>query len=180
VAEYHALLTLNAVLGGQFTSRLNRNLRETRGITYGARSAFVMYRDAGTFVCETSVQADQTAVAVAEAIAEIRAVREPGAVSADELALAKASLTRGYVRQFETAAQIVRGLVEMAAYELPHDSIDRFVPAVSAVSDADLLRAARETLHPDDCRVVVVGDARVCRAPLEAAGWTVLAAEPEF
>jgi zinc protease len=75
-AEYHALVTLNAVLGGQFTSRLNRNLRETRGITYGARTAFDMQRSAGSFVCDTSVQADATAVAVRE-IWRSRKIRSP-------------------------------------------------------------------------------------------------------
>ena len=63
--DYHALVTLNALVGGQFTSRINRNLREEKGITYGARTAFELRRVAGSFSCDTSVQADATAVAVA-------------------------------------------------------------------------------------------------------------------
>jgi len=178
--DYHALVTLNAVLGGQFTSRLNRNLRETRGITYGARTAFDMHRVAGSFLCDTSVQSDATAVAGREILNEFRAIREPGAVSAEELALAQASLTRGYVRHFETAAHFTRALIELATYDLPAETFDRFVPAVTAVTPDDLARAGQTALFPDACAIVVVGDAAKCRGPLEESGLTVTAIEPEF
>jgi zinc protease len=178
--DYHALVTLNAVLGGQFTSRLNRNLRETRGITYGARTAFDMSRSAGSFACDTSVQADATALAVREILNECQAIREPGAVAADELALAQDSLTRGYVRHFETAGQFARALVELATYDLPQDTFDRFVPEVAAVGPGDLARVGASSLRPDACAVVVVGDAAACRPSLEALGLPVVDADPEF
>jgi zinc protease len=178
--DYHALVTLNAVLGGQFTSRLNRNLRETRGITYGARTAFDMQRSAGSFICDTSVQADATAVAVREILNECRAIREPGAVTADELALAQDSLTRGYVRHFEIASQFTRALVEIATYDLPLDTFDRFVPEVTAVGPEDLARVAASALRPDACAAVVVGDAAACRPSLEELGLPVVDADPEF
>jgi zinc protease len=178
--DYHALVTLNAVLGGQFTSRLNRNLRETRGITYGARTAFDMQRSAGSFVCDTSVQADATAVAVREILNECRAIREPGAVPPDELALAQDSLTRGYVRHFETAVQFTRALVELATHDLPQDTFDRFVPEVTAVGPDDLARVGATALRPDACAVVVVGDAAASRLSLEALGLPVVDADPEF
>ncbi len=178
--DYYGLATLNAVLGGQFTSRLNRNLRETRGITYGARTAFDMQRSAGSFICDTSVQADATAVAVREILNECRAIREPGAVAADELALAQDSLTRGYVRHFETAGQLTRALVELATYDLPQDTFDRFVPEVTAIGPDELARVGASALRPDESAVVVVGDAAVCRAPLEALGLPIVDADPEF
>lgn len=178
--DYHVLVTLNAVLGGQFTSRLNRNLRETRGITYGARTAFDLQRSAGSFACDTSVQADATAVAVREILNEYRAIREPGAVTVDELALAQDSLTRGYVRHFETAGQLARALVELATYDLPQDTFDRFVPAITAVRPDDLTRGAGAAIQPDASAVVVVGDAATCRPALEALGMPVIDADPEF
>ena len=178
--DYHALVTLNAVLGGQFTSRLNRNLRETRGITYGARTAFDMQKSAGSFICDTSVQADATAVAVREILQECRAIREPDAVAADELALAQDSLTRGYVRHFETASQFTRAMVEIATYDLPLDTFDRFVPEVTAVGPDALARVGAAALRPDACAVVVVGDAAACRPSLEALGLPVIDADPEF
>ena len=178
--DYHALVTLNAVLGGQFTSRLNRNLRETRAITYGARSSFDMQRAAGSFVSDTSVQADATAIAVREILAECRAIREFGAVPGEELALAQESLTRGYVRHFETAGQLTRALVEIATYDLPQDTYDRFVPAITDVGPDDVARAGSERLHPDASAVVVVGDAALCRPSLEALGLPIVDADPEF
>jgi predicted Zn-dependent peptidase len=152
--QYHALVTLNALLGGQFTSRINRNLREGRAITYGARSAFDMRRAGGLFSCDASVQSDAAAVAMSEILRECRDVSVPGAISADELARAQAALTRGYVRHFETAGQLARALVDLATYELPDDTFDRFVPRISALTPDDVSRAAAATLRPADCTMV--------------------------
>jgi zinc protease len=180
VEGYHTLVTLNAVLGGQFTSRINRNLRETRGITYGARTAFDMRRLTGTFGCDTSVQGDATAVAVQEILKEMSGIQSPaGAVGSDELEAAKASLTRGYARHFETAAHLARAMAQLVTYELDRDAFDRFVPEVEAVTADDVTRAAGRFVHPDQAAVVVVGD-RQHVAPLEDAGFEMLHVAPEF
>jgi zinc protease len=179
VAEYHALVTLNAVLGGQFTSRINQRLREEKGITYGAHTAFDFRRVAGTLSCETSVQADATAEAVADILAEFEAIgRTP--TPDDELARAKASLTRGYVRHFETAAQLGRAAMQLATYGLDDGTFDRFVPTVEALDSEHLQDVAREFIRPKDATIVVVGDASVCRAPLEALGRPLSLTAPEF
>jgi len=173
-------VTLNALLGGQFTSRINRSLREEKGITYGARTSFGFRRVAGTFACETSVQADQTAVAVADILEEFAAIRVEGSVLAPELARAKASLTRGYVRNFETEGQLVRAAAQLATYALDDRTFDRFVPLVAAVTAADVRRAAEDFVRPADSSVVVVGDAAACLAPLEALGRVVVPTAPAF
>lgn len=176
---YHALVTLNAVLGGQFTSRINRRLREEKGVTYGARTSFDFRRVAGTFSCDTSVQADATAAAVTDVLEEFERVREES-VPDDELDAAKASLTRGYVRNFETAAQIARAAVQLATHELPDDTFDRFVPAIQDITGAAVRDAAHDCVRPTEATVVVVGDASVCGPPLEAIGRTVSIVSPEF
>jgi predicted Zn-dependent peptidase len=176
---YHALVTLNAVLGGQFTSRINRRLREEKGVTYGARTSFDFRRVAGTFSCDTSVQADATGTAVADVLDELDRVRQDE-VPAAELDAAKASLTRGYVRNFETAGQLARAAVQLAAYGLPDDTFDRFVPGVDVVSRAAVHAAASEFIRPADATIVVVGDAETCQAQLETLGRTVELARPEF
>ncbi|MEO8484323.1 MAG: pitrilysin family protein [Acidobacteriota bacterium] len=176
---YHALVTLNAVLGGQFTSRINRRLREEKGVTYGARTSFDFRRVAGTFSCDTSVQADATAAAVTDVLEEFGRVGEDS-VPADELDAAKASLTRGYVRNFETAAQIARAAVQLATHALPDETFDRFVPAIQHVTGTAVRDAARAWIRPSEATVVVVGDAAVCAAPLEAIGRTVSIVSPEF
>jgi predicted Zn-dependent peptidase len=176
---YHALVTLNAVLGGQFTSRINRRLREEKGVTYGARTSFDFRRVAGTFSCDTSVQADATGTAVADVLDELDRVRQDE-VPAVELDAAKASLTRGYVRNFETAGQLARAAVQLAAYGLADDTFDRFVPGVDVVSRAAVHAAASEFIRPADATIVVVGDAETCQAQLETLGRTVELARPEF
>ena len=178
--DYHALVTLNAVLGGQFTSRINRNLRETRGITYGARTAFDMRLAGGAFACETSVQASATADAVREVLSEFRLIQADAAIGAEELTAARDSLTRGYVRHFETPAQLVRAISQLVIFGLEQDTYDRFVPLIEAVTPAALEDAARRFLHPDDSTVVVVGDASLVRQGLESLGRDVVLVVPEF
>ena len=178
-SSFHALVVLNAVLGGQFTSRINRRLREEKGVTYGARTSFDFRRLAGTFACDTSVQADATAGAVADVLEEFAGVGR-AAVTDSELAAAKASLTRGYVRSFETAAQLTRAAAQLMAFGLPDNTFDRFVPSVEAITAADVHDAAQRFVRPADATVVVVGDAARCRPGLEELGRTVVAMTPEF
>jgi predicted Zn-dependent peptidase len=178
--DYHAIVTLNALLGGQFTSRINRSLREEQGITYGARTSFGFRRVAGTFACETSVQTDRAALAVGEILREFAAIREDEAVLPAELARAKASLTRGYVRHFETEGQLVRAAAQLATYALDDGTFDRFVPLVGAVTAGDVQQAAVAHVRPEDSTVVVVGDAESCLGPLEALGRAVAPSTPDF
>lgn len=177
---YHALITLNAALGGQFSSRLNTTLREKKGLTYGVHTAFDLRRIAGSFACETSVQADGTAEAIRDVLAEFAAIRTESSLTDDELDRAKAALTRGYVRYFETAEQLVRAAVQLLTYELDDRTFDRFVPSIEGVSAAAATAAARTYLHPDRAVAVIVGDADLCRGPIEALGLPVTMATPEF
>jgi len=177
--DYHALLALNALLGGQFTSRINRNLREVRAITYGARSSFEMRRAGGLFSCDTSVQADAVLVAAAEILRECLDVTNQ-VIGDDELVHAKASLTRGYVRHFETAAQMARALTQVVTYALPFDTYDRFVPAIESLTADDLIQAARASLRPGAASVVVVGDLERIGASLASLDRDVVEATVEF
>ena len=178
--DYHALVTLNAILGGQFTSRINRNLREARAITYGARTSFDMRRAGGVFSCDSSVQTDATAVALAEVIREMREIAVDGAVSSSELEDARAALTRGYVRYFETAAQLARAMAELATYGLPDDTYDRFVPEIGRLTPADLTRAAAVALRPDETALVVAGDLERIGDQLQSLDRPLLEVVPEF
>ena len=117
--DYHALVAGNMVLGGQFASRINLNLREDKGFTYGARTSFDFRRLPGPFVLQASVQTGATAEAIRESIDEIASIRDGRPVTADELALGVAALTRGYARNFETAEQLARAATQLALYDLP-------------------------------------------------------------
>jgi zinc protease len=156
--DYHALVTLNLVLGGQFVSRINTNLRERKGYTYGARTTFDFRRGAGPFVLHASVQPDATGEAIREAIAELQAIRSERPVTTEELELGRASITRGYPRNFETAEQVTRAIAQLALYDLPEDYFTQFVPTIMSLTPRDLTRAAMEHIHSDRLVTVVVGD----------------------
>lgn len=156
--DYHALLVLNMVLGGQFVSRVNLNLRENKGYTYGARTSFDFRRGPGPFVFQASVQSEVTADAVREALSEIRAIRGERPVTAHELELGRAALTRGYPRNFETAEQIARAAAQLALYGLPEDYFTTFVPRVLAVTEHDATAAAERYIDPSKLVTVIVGD----------------------
>ena len=156
--DYHAAMVANMILGGQFVSRINMNLREDKGYTYGARTAFEFRRAPGPFVLHASVQSDATADAVREAIGEIRAIRGERPVTRQELELGRASLTRGYPRNFETADQIARGAAQLALYDLPDDYFTTFVPRVLALTEEHVTAIAAKHIDPDRLLSVVVGD----------------------
>jgi predicted Zn-dependent peptidase len=156
--DYHAALVANMILGGQFVSRINMNLREDKGYTYGARTSFEFRRAPGPFVLSASVQADATADALREALGEISAIRGERPVTKEELELGRASLTRGYPRNFETADQVARGAAQLALYELPDDYFTTFVPKVQALTEQDVIDTAARHIHPDRLLTVIVGD----------------------
>jgi predicted Zn-dependent peptidase len=177
---YHALVTLNAALGGQFTSRINQHLREAKGYTYGARTGLDFRRAGSTLACETSVQSDATANAIEDILAEFDAVRGPRPLAGDELGRAQSSLTRGYVRHFETPAHLVRAAAELVRFSLAADTFDRFVPEIAAVNEAAVLMAAKELVRPEEATAVVVGDAERCRGDLARFGRPIVEVAPEF
>jgi zinc protease len=156
--DYHALVTLNLVLGGQFVSRINTNLRERKGYTYGARTSFDFRRGPGPFVLHASVQSESTADAVREALGEFEAIRHDRPATEEELELGRAALTRGYPRNFETAEQVARAIAQLALYGLPDDYFTEFVPKVMALTPEDLTRAATTHIHPEKLLTVIVGD----------------------
>lgn len=178
VDDFHALITLNAVLGGQFTSRINLNLREARGLTYGAHTGFDFRVDGGAFSCDTAVQADATPLAVREILAEFEALRSSRPAAGDELERAKSSLTRGYVRHFETPAHLAHAAARMAAFGLPEDTFAQYVPAVDAITAADVSAAALKYVRPQDATIVLVGDATGWRSTLEEFGRPIQEIEP--
>jgi zinc protease len=168
--DFHALLVLNAALGGQFVSRINLNLRERKGYTYGARTSFEFRRLAGPFSLATSVQTDATADAIAESLDEIGAIRSDRPITADELAMAQQTLTLGYPRSFESTDQVARALTQLVQHDLPDDTFAIFTPRVRAQDVASVTTAARDRLRPDELVVVAVGDAARIHGGLCALG----------
>jgi zinc protease len=169
--DYHALVVANTILGGQFVSRINLNLREHRGLTYGARTGFEFRRMPGPFSLQVSVETSGTGTAIAESIGEIAGIRGPRPVTTEELTLGIAALTRGYARSFETAEQIARGAMQLALYDLPDDYFERFVPTVEAVTSDDVARVMSRSVDPERLTTVVVGDLDAVASDLSRLGF---------
>jgi zinc protease len=158
--DYFPLLVMNTILGGQFTSRLNLNLREDKGYTYGARSGYSFRRGAGPFSASAGVQTAVTKESVAEFLKELRGIRGDVPVTERELEFAKQAIVRGFPRSFETPGQIGNRLTDLVLYNLPDDYFNSYAARVRAVTLADVQRVAQKYLDPAHAAVLVVGDRR--------------------
>jgi zinc protease len=156
--DYPALLLLNAVLGGQFVSRVNLKLREEKGYTYGARTGFDWRRGLSPFSLQASVHTVATADAVADSLSELEGIRGGRPVQDPEMSLARATLTRGYPRSFETAQQVARSVAQLVLYDLPDMYFEEFVPKVNAVTMDEVTRVAQRHLDPSRMVTLIVGD----------------------
>jgi len=164
--DYAALEVLNTILGGAFTSRLNQNLREQHGYTYGASSAFDMRQSAGPFLAAAGVQTDKTGPALQEFFNELNGIVKP--IADAELQKSKNYVALGFPGEFETTGDLARKLEELVVYNLPETTYSDFVTAVNKVTAADLQRLAARYIQPDKMAVVVVGDRKQIEAAIRA------------
>ncbi len=166
-SDYIALDVLNTILGGSFTSRLNTNLREVHGYSYGAGSRFDMRRAAGPFFATAGVQTDKTAEALKEFFHELNAILAP--VPADELARFKNYAALSFARRVRDQRPARRASSRRSRiYGLADDIFTNYVGAVQAVTAADLTRVAKQYLLLDRMAVVIVGDRAAIEAPIRA------------
>jgi zinc protease len=172
VDDYFDTMVMNAVLGGLFSSRINLNLREAHGYTYGAFSGFEWRRAAGPFVVSTAVKSDVTGAAVQEILGEIERIRTEE-ISEDELTLATSYLHGVFPIRYETTAAIAAALANLVIHDLPDGYYDEYRDRVRGVTTAGVLRAAQVHLHPDQLRIVVVGDPAVIATPVAQVVGTV-------
>jgi zinc protease len=168
--DYHPLIVLNMILGGQFVSRINMKLRQEKGLTYGARTAFDFRRGRGPFILQTSVQSDGTAEAITTSLLEIHAIRTDRPPTLEEVEVAKAALTRSYPRNFETAEQIARAMAQLVLYALPDDYFDSFTSHVCGVTVDRARQVAATHLDPERLAIAIVSDSAIVMPQLAAAG----------
>ena len=164
--DYFALQVLNTVLGGSFTSRLNQNLREEHGYTYGASSRFDMRLFAGPFLAGAGVQTDKTSESLKEFFKELDGIGTP--ISAEELTKAKNYLALGFPGDFETIGDLAARLEELAVYKLPDTYYNQYVQNIQAVTAAAVQQAAATYIQPGKFAVVVAGDRKVIEPGIQA------------
>jgi zinc protease len=158
-----AVRVMNTILGGMFSSRINLNLREAHAYTYGARSRFSLRHGAGPFTAGGAIFAGKSLEAIGELMKEVRRMRDEP-VTGEELALAKDNVKLALPAKFETVGDVAGAVADLAVYGLPLDYYATLGARIDAVTAADVQRVAKERLHPDAMRIVVVGD----RAKLES------------
>ncbi|HEU4522738.1 MAG TPA: pitrilysin family protein, partial [Thermoanaerobaculia bacterium] len=168
--DYFPLSVMNAILGGVFNSRINLNLRERHGYTYGARSAFSFRKLAGPFVVAAPVRNEVTRESVTEILSELRRIRT-GDIEDAELNDTKNYLMGVFPATVQTATDIASRLVDMELYGLPEDYFDRYRENIAAVSKEEITRVANKYLDPDKVLIVIVGNATQIREPLGNLGF---------
>ena len=165
-ADYFNIVVMNAVLGGLFSSRINLNLREAHGYTYGASSYYDWRRQSGPFVISTAVQSEVTAAAISETLKEIDGMREKE-IGNDELTLATSYLEGVFPIRYETTSAIAGALASMVTFGLPENYFDTYRQKIASVTTQDVLEAAREHVRPEELQVTVVGNSDLIRESVE-------------
>jgi zinc protease len=164
--DFRALQVMNNALGGLFSSRINMNLREAHGYTYGASSQFIFRRSAGPFVVAGGIRTDVTAPAVTEIFKEIAGILEKP-MALEELQKAKDALANSLPGTFETSVNTVNSFSNIFIYDLGLDYYTRYAQEVNAVTAEQALSAARRYIVPDRLVVIAVGDRRAIEAELK-------------
>lgn len=154
--DFYPIIVMNTILGGSFTSRLNQNLREKHGYTYGAGSRFEFRPLPGPFVASASVQTAVTDKALTEFMNELKGMLAE--VPDEELTRAKNYLALGYPGDFQSVGQIAGQLEELVIYGLPDDTINKYIGRILAVTKQEVLRAAQKYINMENLAFIIVGD----------------------
>jgi zinc protease len=165
-----AIEIMNAILGGQFTSRINMNLREEKHWSYGADTVILDARAERPFLTIAPVETGKTKEALLELIKELRQIRDERPITMEELAAAQSGQTLRLPGSFETLGRLTAAVAEIVTFNLPDDYFEAFVPKVRALTLEEVNRAARRYVHPERMVWVVVGDRREIEASLREAG----------
>jgi len=164
--DLYAIELMNTVLGGAFSSRLNLNLREDKGYTYGASSMFAYGRRLGFWAAGAGVQTQFTRETLLEFRKEVEQIREERMITEDELEVAKTNLVRGFAQRFETLGRLVDQVVDVVSFDLPLADIQEYPQSVAHVSLEQARKAARRYLTPDNAVAVIVGDLKQIEQPI--------------
>ena len=177
--DYFAISVMNRILGGGFTSRINMNLREDKGYTYGARSSFTFRRGAGPFSAGGDIQTAVTKEAIAEFMKELNGIRGDIPITQKELDYNKQGLIRQYPSGFETVGAISGQLSNLVVYGLPDSYFNDYIAKINAVTVADVNRVAKQYLDPSKMAIVIVGDRKVIEPGLKDLGYSITILDTE-
>jgi len=163
--DFYSKTLLNTIFGGQFSSRLNLNLREKKGYTYGIHSSFDNYKDASVFNISTSVSSENTANAIGEIIGEMEKIRK--GVTKEELSFAKSSISKRFPSNFETYGQIASNISSIIKHNLPNNYFNDYLKKINKVTLNEVKNTAVKNIHPKKSIILVVGDKEKILTQLE-------------
>ena len=169
-ADYFALTLLNYVFGGQFAARLNTNLRQDKGYSYGYVSSIDWFTGPSSLVAGGGVETAVTKEAVAETLKEFAEIRGPRPVTEAEFETARDGIIRSIPSQFEAQGQMLQQLTRLVAFRLPLDYFTNFEANLMAVTLDDVRRVAEERFDDAHLRILVVGDAATIEPGLKELG----------
>ena len=169
-SDYFPMNLMNYIFGGQFSARLNMNLRQDKGYSYGYMSSIDWCTGPSSLSAGGSVQTEVTKEAVVETLNEFADVHESRPITEEEFTDAKGGILRGFPAQFETQGQMVQQLTRILAFDLPNDYLQAYPDHIGAVELKDVHRVSKERILADQLKIVIVGDAAVIEPGLKELG----------
>ena len=171
--EYYKSYLMNFPLGGAFNSRINLNLREDKGYTYGARSGFSADKFSGSYTASAEVRADATDKSIVEFVNEIKGYNEKG-ITADELNFMRNAINQKDALKYETPRAKLGFLAQILEHDLTADFVKQRAKIVESITTDEINALAKKHLNLAEMFMVVVGDAKTLKPQLEALGYEVI------
>ena len=173
LGDFYKANLANFILGGTFNSRINLNLREDKGYTYGARTGFSGGPEMGSFSFSSEVNKDATAASISEVITELEAF-DAGGMTEEEFDFMRSAIGQRDARSYETPGSKLGLLANIAEYDLPLNYRTQQNTLLREVDRETLNEVASRLIDPDNMAIVVVGDEDVIRPELEALGMPIV------
>lgn len=170
--DFFAKLIMNSILGGQFSSRLNLNLRENKGFTYGVNSSFRYNVETGLFQISTAVNLENTADTLREIFKEINGVKDN--ISEEEINFSKSYLIKSFPSKFETYGQIAGNINMIALHKLEEDYFNNYIQNIHSVTEEEIRNAAINSLIPHEMSIVIVGDKKFLSQQLSKSDFEII------
>ena len=178
-ADYFGMTLVNYVFGGQFSARLNQNLREDKGYSYGYHSSINWYRGPSLMASGGSVQTAVTKEALQETLREFHEIQTTRLITSEELEAARGGILQGYPASFERSAMVLNHLIQMLVFDLPDDYFHTVAPSIKAVTLEGARRVAAERLLPNNLQVLVVGDCQTIEPGLRELDLPIVLLDPD-
>jgi zinc protease len=168
--DYYAIEVMNTLLGGMFQSRLNANIREEKGLSYGVSSGFSFGKGPGPFRAGGDIISAKSDVALVEFMKELKGIQGSRPITDEEIQTSKASLVQSLPGMFGSVTSIGSAIGQIWLYGLPNDYYQQYGAKINAVTKADMMRVAKQYIDLDHLSIVIVGDRARIEGPLKATG----------